>query len=245
MSDRSAVIILGAAGGIGSAVARRIAKTGAPLLLAGRTAEPLQELAADVGGTPFTLDATRPDHVDEAVDWAEANIGPVGGIVNAVGSIVLKPAHATSPEVWDDVIATNLTSAFAAVRAGSRVMRARGGSIVLFSSVAAGLGLANHEAIAAAKAGVEGLARAASATYARHGVRINVVSPGLVRTPLSAGLLRSEDAEAASAGMHPLGRVGEPDDIASAVAWLLDPEVTWVTGEVIAVDGGFRNARSR
>jgi NAD(P)-dependent dehydrogenase (short-subunit alcohol dehydrogenase family) len=245
MSEPASVVILGAAGGIGAAVARRVATTHAPMLLAGRTVEPLQQLAAEVGGTPFTLDATRPQHVDEAVDWAGANLGPVGGIVNAVGSIVLKPAHATSPEVWDQVIATNLTSAFAAVRAGGRVMRSTGGSIVLFSSVAAGLGLANHEAIAAAKAGVEGLARSASATYARHGIRVNVVSPGLVRTSLSAGLLRSDEAEAASAHMHPLGRVGEPEDVASAVAWLLDPEANWVTGEVIAVDGGFRNVRSR
>lgn len=245
MSAREPVVILGAAGGIGSAVARRLAKAGEQLLLAGRTAEPLQHLAAETGGAPFTLDATVPDHVDEALAWAETNLGPVCGVVNAVGSIVLKPAHVMSFEDWEGVLATNLTSAFAAVRAGAKLMRSRGGSIVLFSSVAAGLGLANHEAIAAAKAGVEGLARSAAATYARHGIRVNVVSPGLVRTPQSAQLLRSEQAEEASAAMHPLGRVGEPDDIASAVAWLLDREVTWVTGEVIAVDGGFRNARSR
>ncbi len=241
----SSIVILGAGGGIGSAVARRLAKNGAGLLLAGRSAEPLQHLAAETGGTPFTLDATRPDHVVEAVQWAEANLAPVTGVVNAVGSIVLKPAHATSIDEWNDVVATNLTSAFAAVHAGAKAMRGRGGSIVLFSSVAAGLGLANHEAIAAAKGGVEGLVRAAAATYARNGIRVNAIAPGLVRTPQSAGLLRSEAAEAASATMHPLGRVGEPDDIAPAVEWLLDPATDWVTGEVIAVDGGFRNARSR
>jgi len=198
-----------------------------------------------VGGTPFTLDATQPDHVDEAVGWAEENLGPVRAVVNAVGSLLLKPAHATSASQWDSVIAANLTSAFGAVRAGARVMRGRGGSIVLFSSVAAGLGLANHEAIAAAKAGVEGLTRAAAASYARHGIRVNAIAPGLVRTPLSAGLLGSDAAEDSSAKMHALGRIGEPDDIAGAVAWLLDPTVTWVTGEVIAVDGGFRNVRGR
>lgn len=245
MTAPSSIVVLGAAGGIGTAVSRHIAMLGEPLLLAGRTASTLQDLAAEVGGTPFTLDATRPDHVEEAVSWAEANLGPVRGIVNAVGSIVLKPAHGMAVEDWDDVIATNLTSAFAAVRAGAKVMRGRGGSIVLFSSVAAGLGLANHEAIAAAKSGVEGLARAAAATYARHGIRINVVSPGLVRTPQAAGMLRSEAAEEASAKMHALGRIGEPEDIAPAVAWLLDPATTWVTGEVIAVDGGFRNVRGR
>ena len=99
MSASSSIVILGAAGGIGSAVARRLSKGTDAMLLAGRSAEPLQQLAAEVGGTPFTLDATIPEHVDEAVAWSEANLGPVRAVVNAVGSIVLKPAHATSSEV--------------------------------------------------------------------------------------------------------------------------------------------------
>lgn len=100
-------------------------------------------------------------------------------------------------------------------------------------------GLTNHEAIAAAKAGVIGLTRAAAATYARRGVRVNCVAPGLVETPMSARLTGSEEARKKSEAMHPLGRLGQPVDVAAAIRWLLRREESgWVTGQVIGVDGG-------
>jgi NAD(P)-dependent dehydrogenase (short-subunit alcohol dehydrogenase family) len=121
----------------------------------------------------------------------------------------------------------------------------QGGSVVLSSSVAARTGLANHEGIAAAKAGVTGLALAAAATYATRGLRFNVVAPGLVRTPLTSRLTSSEAALKASTAMHPLGRIGEPSDLASAYAFLLDPRHTWITGQVFGVDGGLSTVRGR
>jgi NAD(P)-dependent dehydrogenase (short-subunit alcohol dehydrogenase family) len=158
---------------------------------------------------------------------------------------LLKPAHLLSEEQWDDVIDTNLKSAFAVVRASASVMSQQGGSIVLLSSAAARIGLANHEAISAAKAGIEGLALAAAATYAARGIRVNCVAPGMTRTPLTANLLQNEAMAKASAGMHALGRIGAPHEIASAIDWLLDSEQSWVTGQVIAVDGGLSRIRSR
>ena len=113
------------------------------------------------------------------------------------------------------------------------------------SSAAARIGLANHEAIAAAKAGVEGLARSAASTYAPRGVRINVVAPGLVRTPLSARLVGNDASVKASVAMHALGRIGEPDDVASLIEYLLDPSHRWVTGQVFGVDGGLSTLRPR
>jgi NAD(P)-dependent dehydrogenase (short-subunit alcohol dehydrogenase family) len=124
-------------------------------------------------------------------------------------------------------------------------MRAEGGSIVLLASAAAEVGLVNHEAIAAAKAGVIGLGRAAAATYARQGIRVNVVAPGLVDTPLSASILSNELARQASVDMHPLGRIGTAEDVASAIDWLLSREASWVTGQVLGVDGGLASVRGR
>jgi NAD(P)-dependent dehydrogenase (short-subunit alcohol dehydrogenase family) len=124
-------------------------------------------------------------------------------------------------------------------------MRATGGSVVLVSSAAALTGLPNHEAIAAAKAGIIGLTRSAAASYANSRIRFNAVAPGLVRTEMSEQLWSDEATAAGSIAMHPLGRLGEPEDIASMIAWLLDPANDWVSGQVLAVDGGLSQVRSR
>jgi NAD(P)-dependent dehydrogenase (short-subunit alcohol dehydrogenase family) len=107
------------------------------------------------------------------------------------------------------------------------------------------VGLPNHEAIAAAKAGVIGLARSAAATYAKAGLRFNVVAPGLVRTSATERIWRHEAAADASRAMHPLGRLGEPDDVARAITWLLEPEQDWITGQVLGIDGGLADVKLR
>jgi len=238
------ILVLGAAGGIGGALARRLAASGVKLVLAGRDVSRLEAIAAETGGIPYVLDATKPAEVEAAAAKALEAHGRLDGLANCVGSILLKPAHLTSEEEWDAVVSTNLRSAYGAVRAAARAMTA-GGSVVLVSSAAARIGLANHEAIAAAKAGVIGLTLSAAATYAPKGIRVNAVAPGLVRTPMTARITGNEAALKASTAMHALGRVGEPEDVASAIAWLLDPAQSWVTGQVIGVDGGLATLRSR
>ena len=240
----STFFVLGAAGGIGSVLCRRLASEGSRLVLAGRESEHLRALGAELDCPVEPLDATSPAEVETAVQRSVGALGTIDGMVNLVGSILLRPAHRTSPEDWRSVIAANLDTAFATVRAGAAAMQKSGGSIVLLSSAAARVGLANHDAIAAAKAGVTGLALSAAATYARRGIRVNVVSPGLVRTPLSAALTENAASERASIAMHPLGRLGEPEDVASAIAWLLDPDQAWVTGQVLGVDGGLGTLRA-
>lgn len=134
-------VILGATGGVGSVLCERLAASGAQLVLGGRDGQRLEQLAQRTGSHPFTLDATVPTQVEACAQAAVERYGRLDGIVNCVGSLLLKPAHPTSDDEWAATIAANLTSAFAAVRAGARAMMRTGGSIVLVSSAAARIGL--------------------------------------------------------------------------------------------------------
>ncbi len=234
-------LIIGAAGGIGTHLVRRLASDQWSLVLAGRDPARLEPLASETGATAIELDATDFD----AVQAACGDHDNLTGIVNLAGTILLKPAHATTAEDFDETIAQNLRTAFAVVRAAGRALRSGGGSVVLMSSCAASVGLANHEAIAAAKAGVEGLTRAAAASYASNGIRFNAVAPGLVDTPLAERITGNEASLRASQAMHPLGRIGKPEEIARAIAFLLDPANDWITGQVLGVDGGLAEVKAR
>jgi len=243
-SDAPVYVLLGATGGIGSAVARQLAADGAQLILGARTESDVQALADETGGDAFPLDATEFEQVQAAVSHATDTYGRIDGIANFVGSILLKPAHLTSLEEYKEQIELNLDTAFHTVKAAARPLMKHGGSIVLMTSAVARTGLKNHEAIAAAKGGVAGLMRAAAATYANRGVRVNCVAPGLVESRMSKPILSSEAGRKQSEKMHALGRVGTPDDVAPAVSWLLNPATDWVTGQIIGVDGGLGTVRA-
>ncbi len=160
--------------------------------------------------------------------------------------MLLKSAHLTKLEEWHRTLDVNLNSAFYGLRAAVGPMQTQnGGSIVLVSSVAAQTGLPSHEAIAAAKGGIDGLVRAAAASYAARQIRVNAVAPGLVDRPLAAPLLGSEQARAMSEELHPLGKIGRPANITSLIAWLLSADADWVTGQVWSVDGGMAHVRPR
>ncbi|MCG8587546.1 MAG: SDR family oxidoreductase [Pirellulales bacterium] len=237
-------VVIGANGGIGSALCRRLRNDRHSLTLAGRNEAEIAELANELDSPFEVVDASSVEQVEACLKGIAASTGTIGGVVNCAGSVLLKPAHLTTPDDWQATIATNLTSAFATVRAAHGVLRENGGSIVLVSSAAARTGLPNHEAIAAAKAGVIGLTLSAAATYAAKKIRINAVAPGLVRTKLTERIWNNERAASASQTMHALGRLGEPEDVASLIAWLLAPENSWITGQVFGVDGGLATLRA-
>lgn len=245
MSTPASFVVLGGGGSIGGAVVRRLSASGAEVVVGTRDVPGAKESLSECNCLFSEVHAEDSASIDSAVQLAVTRFGTLTGVVNCIGSVLLKPAHLTSDDEWALTITTNLTSSFSLVRAASKVMRQHGGSIVLVSSAAAQIGLANHEAIAAAKAGIIGLTLSAAATYASRNIRVNAVAPGLVRSNMTKKLWESADAAAMSSQMHALGRLGEPDEVASAIEWLLSPSNSWVTGQVLAVDGGLSSVLTR
>lgn len=237
-------VVIGSAGGIGSQLAVMLADSGWSLVLAGRDQDNLDAQARTLGSSvesTHALDASDFDAVDELLK----SHPDTTALVNLAGSILLKPSQSTSRDDYEQTISLNLTTAFSCVRAAGKHMRRGGGSVVLMSSCAAQVGLSNHEAVSAAKAGVEGLIRSAAASYAGSNLRFNAVAPGLIDTPLASGILASEPARKASEAMHPLKRIGQPEEVARVIRMLIEPEGAWITGQVIGVDGGMAKVRGK
>ncbi len=204
----------------------------------GRGREALQDLKFFGQVETIVADASQQDAVKMLYHTVSQMPGRVAGVVNCAGSVVLKPAHLATLEEFDAAILANLTTSFLLTKYGVPLMNEHGGSFVFFSTAALAAGLPNHDVIGAAKAGVEGLTRMCAATYASKKIRFNALAPGLVRTPLTARIHGNPTAAAASLAMHPLGRFGEPEEIASLVNWLLDEDASGMTGQVINFDSG-------
>lgn len=225
-------LVIAASSAIGQSVVELLKQQGDEVLT---TAQSTDKIVPD-----FILDASDFDAVDKVFEQA----GLLDGVVNCAGSLLLKSAHATTVEEFHKTINASLTTSFAVIHAAGKRMT-QGGSVVLIASAAALTGLANHEAIAAAKAGVIGLALSAAATYASLNLRVNVVAPGMVKSSLTESLLKNQLVAKASAAMHALGRIGEPSDVARAIQFFLNPDNSWITGQVLAVDGGLSALRPK
>lgn len=232
------VLIFGGSRGIGAALSAKLRAQGQRVLITARGEEELAAYAREIDCEWQVCDARNFSEVEALVSRYPETVG----CACCAGGILLKPAHLTSEDELLHMWEQNLKSAFAVVRAAGKKLTQ--GSVVLFSSAAARLGLANHEAVAASKGAVEALVRSAAASYCGRGLRFNAIAPGLVRTSLSARIVSRPAALQASAAMHPLGRIGEPEEVAELARWLLSPESSWVTGQIFAMDGGLSSVKN-
>jgi NAD(P)-dependent dehydrogenase (short-subunit alcohol dehydrogenase family) len=235
-------LVTGGAGGLGRAVIERLQGGGVQCAAVSRSAE---RLAGSAAAASIVADVSTADGAQAAVAQCRSTLGLPSVLVHCPGSILLAPAHRTSEAQWRATLAANLDSAFFMLRAWTAALLEdkQAGAAVFVSTVAAQIGVANHEAIAAAKGGIEAMVRSAAATYAPQGLRINAVATGLMDTPLASGLLRSDALREASAKQYPIGGLGTPDELADLIGWLASEAARRVTGQVWTVDGGFTAIR--
>ena len=227
-------LVTGASRGIGRAIAEELARAGASVIVSYRAgAEEAEEVAASVGGRAVQADVSDPEAAARLVEEA----GDVDVLVNNAGltrdGLILRMPD----EDWRDVIETNLSGTFYTCRAAARgMMKRRGGSIVNISSIVGLHGNPGQTNYSASKAGIIGLTKALARELAGRGVRANVVAPGYVESRLTEAI--SEEMKTLMLGNTPLGRFGKPTDIAGAVRFLCSDDASFITGEVLLVDGG-------
>lgn len=242
MSDLAGrhVIVTGASTGIGRATALLLGQSGAKVSLIARSADKLTALAEEIGeARAFPADVADRAALAAAIAEAEAAFGPAEGLfANAGFGGQFAPFLAFSDDNWDSLIATNLTSVFVTIRAvlGGMIERRRG-AIVVTGSLASERGMPMNAGYVATKHGVLGLARAAAAEAAPHGVRVNCLIPGFIETPLLEGI-GGAAAMAALGAKVPQGRVGQAEECAALTCFLLSDAASHITAQSIAVDGG-------
>jgi len=239
MSKLKNIVIGGISGGIGSALAKRLVEAGHQVVGFGRDSDKLSVLSKELAVKTSVCEATDCSAVEAVIQQFHSDLGSIDAYAHAIGSIYLKAAHMTSEVDWMATLNQNLSSAFYALRATTKLMMKQGsGSCLFFSTAAAQTGIGNHEAIAAAKGGIEAMVRSAASTYANRGLRINAIAPSLTDTPLAQPIIGSEQALAFSKKMHPLGDIGQANDIAGLAEWLISDEARFVTGQTYVIDGG-------
>ena len=237
-------LIVGGSSDIAKITAQKLLESQAAVTCLVRDKSRVEDLEA-LGATIVQGDALDQESISEAITKAsEKGDGQISGVAHLVGSIAIRPPHALSLDAFNEVITTNLSSAFLTLSLCGKAMLKMGrGRMVFTSSVAGSLGLVNHEAIAAAKGGVESMARSAAATYSRRGIRVNTVAPGLTDTRLASPITKTESSKEAAVSKIPLNRINEPGEIADAIDWLLTDAPDNLTGQILNLDGGMTSIR--
>ena len=224
------IVVVGGSSGIGLSLIQKLSATNANLINLSRThTDELRSLNV----THLAWDVKEPfTHTDDLPEILH-------GLVYCPGTINLKPFQRLSEAEFMEDFQVNVMGAIRILQACFKPLKkSKGASVLLFSTVAAKLGMNFHSSIAVAKSGVEGLTKSLAAEWAMHQVRVNAIAPSLTDTPLAAKLLSSDDRKEASAKRHPLGRYGQPNDLADIGAFLLSDQAGWITGQIIGVDGG-------
>jgi len=240
----SRAVVTGAARGIGAAIARRLAADGLAVALLDRDAVAVAEtaglIAAETGGETLAIECDVSDRaaVARAIDQAVAGLGGLDTLVTNAGIARDAFLHKMDDESWDEVIAVHLTGTFGCLRAAAPHLRADGpGRVVCISSVSAATGNLGQANYSAAKGGITSLVKTAARELARPLTTVNAIRPGFIETAMTSGM--PEQARAALVAAIPLGRPGQPEDVAGAVAFLVSDDAAFITGATIDVNGGF------
>lgn len=221
------ILIVGGSSGIGKSLAELLITEGANVIIASRSKPDV------AGATYISLDVTQ---MESAIEGLEVELH---GLVYAPGTVNLKPFHRLPLETFQQDLEINVLGAIKVLKASfESLKRAKSASVVLFSTVAAKLGMNFHSSIATSKGAIEGLGKSLAAEWAIHGIRVNILAPSLTDTPLVERIIATPEKQEASNKRHPIGRFGKPEDLAHMARLLLSEEGSWVTGQVIGIDGG-------
>ena len=235
--------VTGAGTGIGAATALRLAQEGATVVICGRRQAPLDAGVAQIPAAGGKAEAVQADVSDEAgftaaIEAAAQRHGRLDVLVNNAMAYSWGSIEDTSTADWHSNFSTSVDGTFWGTRAAMKLMKAQGGSIINVSSICGLLGTAQMSGYSAAKAAIINFSRAAAAEGAAQGIRVNVVIPAVVETPATAGMLSDEASRQNTEKLIPMGRVGQPEELANAILFLASDEASYITGAALPVDGG-------
>ena len=226
-------LIFGATGSIGSSLADQLVNSGNSVHLVGRNENELKNISEKLSCTFTVADVLQ----DGFIEKVKTDVTEAKGIAYCIGSIDLKPVRMTKEDDFNKCMKLNLYSAVEAIKGFQDSLRKNKGSIVLFSTAAVHRGFTNHSIIASAKAAVEGLSISLAAEFAPN-IRVNCIAPSLTNSKIAQPMLKNSAIADGIAKAHPLKRIGEGQDSASLAKFLISEDSSWITGQVIAVDGG-------
>ncbi len=226
-------LIFGATGSVGSSLAEQLKNSGNDIHLVARSESEVKVIAEKLGCSYTVADVLE----DGFIEKVKTDINEIKGIAYCVGSIDLKPLRMVTEADMNKCMKLNLYSAIEAIKGFQESLKKNKGSVVLFSTVAAQRGFTNHTIIASAKAAVEGLTVTLAAEFAPH-IRVNCIAPSLSKSKIAEPMLKNPAIAEGIAKAHPLKRLGEGKDSAALAKFLITEESSWITGQIIAVDGG-------